>query len=161
MLRSKLPPPKLLALITSLFLLSVAGRSAFGHGGEDFSAGEPGNPKKPARMIVVTMTDSDGKMAFIPDRIEVRKNERIKFILKNNGALKHEFVLASIKENAEHAELMKKFPEMEHADPNAKTIEPKQSVELLWQFTKPGEFQYACLIPGHIEAGMQGTVIVR
>jgi uncharacterized cupredoxin-like copper-binding protein len=134
---------------------------ALGHAGDHFSAGEPGNPKKAARIVTVTMSEGDGTMAYAPDRLEVRKGEQIRFVLKNNGALKHEFMLATVKENAEHAELMKTFPEMEHDDPNAKTIEPGQSIELLWRFTRRGEFQFACLIPGHLEAGMHGVVVVK
>ncbi|SDR51403.1 Uncharacterized copper-binding protein, cupredoxin-like subfamily [Rhizobiales bacterium GAS191] len=153
--------PVTLVAITLLSAAATIAPRAFGHGGEDYSAGEPGNPKKPARVVIITMSDTDGKMGYFPDKLEVRKGEQIKFVLKNNGALEHEFMLATVQENAEHAELMKKFPEMEHDDPNAKSIKPKQSADLLWQFTKAGEFQYACLIPGHMEAGMHGTVIVK
>jgi uncharacterized cupredoxin-like copper-binding protein len=149
------------AVILCLAVLIGAGPRAYSHGGSEYSAGEPGNPKKPARIVIVTMTDADGKMAFFPDKVDVRKGEQIRFILKNNGALKHEFMLATVQENAEHGELMKKFPEMEHDDPNAKTIEPKQSAEIIWHFTKAGEFQFACLMPGHMEAGMHGTVAVK
>jgi uncharacterized cupredoxin-like copper-binding protein len=60
-----------------------------------------------------------------------------------------------------HAEAMKRNPEMEHHDPNARRLAPKQKDEIVWRFTKPGEFQYACLIPGHLEAGMSGTVDVK
>ena len=160
-----MPIHKTAAMIAAIALSSAAlfatSPPSYSHGGDDYSAGEPGNPKKAARVIIVTMADADGKMSYFPDSIEVRKGEQIRFVLKNNGALEHEFMLATVKENAEHAELMKKFPEMEHDDPNAKSIKPKESAELLWQFTKTGEFQFACLIPGHLEAGMHGSVIVK
>lgn len=139
-----------------------AGKPGHSHGHDaSYSAGEPGDPKKPARIVQVVMRESDGKMLFIPDRIEVRTNEQIKFVLKNNGELEHEFVLASIEDNLKHAEAMKKNPDMEHDDPNAKRIDPKKSSELVWKFSKPGQFEFACLIPGHREAGMLGTVIVK
>jgi uncharacterized cupredoxin-like copper-binding protein len=126
-----------------------------------FSAGEPGDPKKPARVVLVTMRESDGKMMFIPNRIEVKKGEQIRFMLRNSGALEHEFVLASAEENAKHAEQMKKNPDMEHDDPNGKRLKPNGSAEMVWRFTKAGEFQFGCLIPGHPEAGMVGTVVVK
>ena len=126
-----------------------------------FSAGEPGKPKRPARVVMVTMKEGDGKMSYSPDRIEVRKGEQIRFILKNNGLLDHEFMLATIEDNLKHAELMKKFPEMEHDDPNSKRLKPNGTSEILWRFTKSGEFEFACLIPGHREAGMHGKVIVK
>jgi len=122
-----------------------------------FSAGKPGNPKKPARVVLVTMRESDGKMMFIPDEVE----EQIRFMLRNSGLLDHEFLLATTEENLKHAELIKKFPDMEHDEPNGKRLKPNGTSEIVWRFTKAGTFEYGCLIPGHREAGMFGTVIVK
>jgi uncharacterized cupredoxin-like copper-binding protein len=141
--------------------MATAGPGAPGHTHTTFSAGEPGNPKKPARIVKITMQETDGKMLFVPDRIEVRRGEQVRFILSNAGELIHEFMLASIAENDKHAELMKKYPDMEHDDPNGKTLQTKATDEIVWKFTKKGEFQFACLIPGHREAGMHGKVIVK
>jgi uncharacterized cupredoxin-like copper-binding protein len=132
-----------------------------GHGHAGFAAGEPGDPKKHARVVVITMRESDGKMIFNHDRIQVRRGEQIRFVLKNLGDLDHEFILATVAENDRHAAAMQKNPEMEHDDPNAKRLAPKESAELVWRFTRKGEFQFACLIPGHREAGMVGKVIVK
>jgi uncharacterized cupredoxin-like copper-binding protein len=107
------------------------------------------------------MRETDGKMIFNHDFVEVRRGEQIRFILKNVGDLDHEFVLATPKENDKHAELMQKYPDMEHDDPNAKRVAPKKASEILWRFDKRGEFEFACLIPGHREAGMHGKVIVK
>lgn len=131
------------------------------HHGESYSAGEPGNPKKPARVVQVTMSESDGKMTFSPEKVEVKKGEQIKFVLRNNGELEHEFILASTADNLKHAEEMKKNPDMEHDDPNGKRLAPKKSGEIVWKFSKAGTFEYSCLIPGHREAGMTGTVVVK
>jgi uncharacterized cupredoxin-like copper-binding protein len=122
-----------------------------------FSAGEPGNPNKPARTVKVLMRE----MQFEPSRIEVRKGEQIRFILRNVGTESHEFVLASPDENRKHEDVMKKFPNMEHDDPNAKRVAVSGTAELLWAFTKSGEFEFACLIPDHREYGMLGTVVVK
>ena len=126
-----------------------------------FSAGVPGNSKKPARTIEVTMKEGDGTMEYVPSRIEVKRGEQIRFVIKNVGELAHEFILASTAENLKHAVLMQKFPDMEHDDPNGKTLQPKANAEILWRFTKRGEFEFACLIPGHREAGMTGKVVVK
>jgi uncharacterized cupredoxin-like copper-binding protein len=129
---------------------------------ETFSAGEPGDARKPARIVPVTMRESDdGKMLFFPNRLEVRRGEQIKFVITNRGALVHEFVLASAEENRKHADLMKKFPDMEHDDPNGKTVPPNAMTEIVWRFSKRGKFEFACLIPGHREAGMLGVVTVK
>jgi uncharacterized cupredoxin-like copper-binding protein len=128
---------------------------------EHFSAGEPGDPKKPSRTVKVTMLEDGKKMLFEPDLVDVRQGEQIRFVIFNEGTWNHEFMLATAAENRKHAELMKKFPDMEHDDPNAKRLAPFESGELLWKFTKRGEFEYACLIPGHLEAGMHGKVVVK
>ena len=140
---------------------AAAGPGAPGHGHGGFTAGEPGNPKKPARVVQITMREGDGKMFFNHDHVVVRRGEQIRFVLVNQGELDHEFVLATTKENLKHAKLMMKYPEMEHADPNAKRLAPKKNGELLWRFTKRGEFEFACLIPGHRESGMIGKVVVK
>jgi uncharacterized cupredoxin-like copper-binding protein len=140
---------------------AFAGPGAPGHSHETFSSGEPGNPKKPARIVMVSMQEGPGTMKYAPDRIEVKRGEQIRFVLSNTGELDHEFVLATTEENLKHAEEMKKNPDMEHDDPNAKRIAPKKKNEIIWKFTKAGTFEYGCLIPGHREAGMIGTIIVK
>jgi uncharacterized cupredoxin-like copper-binding protein len=134
---------------------------AYAHDAAHFSAGEPGDPKKSSRAVLITMKEGDGKMLFVPDRLEVRRNEQVRFILTNVGVLDHEFLLATTEENLKHAEEMKKNPDMEHDDPNGKRVAPKKNAEIVWKFTKVGEFEYGCLIPGHREAGMFGKVIVK
>ena len=66
-----------------------------------------------------------------------------------------------VDELARHAELMKQFPGMEHDDPNIAHVKPGATGELVWRFTQAGEFQFACLVPGHYEAGMIGKVVVK
>jgi len=153
----------LLAATTFVAALGVSGpgRAHEGHQHTTFSAGEPGDPKKPARTIKVRMLEGSGKMSFEPALIQVRRGEQIRFVVQNDGDEDHEFILATIEENRKHGELMKKFPEMEHDDPNAKRVLPYANKELLWKFTKRGEFEFACLIPGHYEKGMFGKVVVK
>ena len=132
-----------------------------GHVHAEFSAGEPGDPKKPARVVKITMREDGSKKFFEPARIEVRRGEQIRFTLQNNGSGPHEFALATAAENRKHADDMKKFPDMEHDEPNAKRVAASNSIDLVWKFTKRVEFQFACLIPGHYDAQMLGTVIVK
>lgn len=40
-------------------------------------------------------------------------------------------------------------------------VAPGKTETIVWQFTKVGEFHYACLIPGHFEAGMIAKIIVK
>jgi uncharacterized cupredoxin-like copper-binding protein len=131
------------------------------HDAKHFSAGEPGNPKKPFRTVQVAMHEDYGTMGYTPDRLEVRRGEQIKFLIINKGKETHEFIIASTQDNLKHAALMRKYPDMEHDDPNGKTVQPGKEAEILWRFTKKGEFEFACLIPGHREMGMTGKIIVK
>ncbi len=152
----------LLLAISLSSLATVLPVAAWTHEGHaHFSAGEPGDPNKPARIIKVDMGEEGKKMFFDPARIEVRQGEQIRFVLFNDGTEDHEFMLATIAENRKHGELMKRFPNMEHDDPNGKRLTPFVGGELFWKFTKRGEFEFACLISGHYEAGMHGTIIVK
>ena len=127
------------------------------HEGHASALGKPGDAKKVSRTVAITMSDS---MRFSPASVSAKKGETIRFVLKNDGKLKHEMVLGTIKELKEHAALMVKFPQMEHADPNQASVEPGKTGELIWQFTKAGNFDFACLQAGHYEAGMKGQIVV-
>ena len=151
-----------LALAIALSGPVYAGPGAPGHGhGHESAFGEPGDPKKPARVVVITMKETEGKMLFSPNKIMVNKGEQIRFKIQNDGVLDHEIVLATLEENLKHAEEMMKNPEMEHDDPNAKRLAPSKKGEIVWKFTKEGTFDFSCLIPGHRESGMFGTIIVK
>ena len=154
-----------LAVVVFLFFVGVPGRadeSHHGHGhrsaeGHAAAIGMPGNPGDVTRSIEVEMSDA---MRFKPDSISVKRGETIRFIVKNTGNLEHEMVLGTIVELKEHAEKMRKSPEMEHDDPNTVSVEPGKTGELIWRFTKDGKVDFACLEPGHLEAGMVGKIVV-
>jgi uncharacterized cupredoxin-like copper-binding protein len=148
--------------ITTLALIALAAAAPLanaheGHAHTSFAAGEPGDAKKPARTIEVEMSE----MVFSPSRIEVKRGEQIRFVIRNAGTEDHEFLLATTEENLKHAEVMKKHPHMEHDDPNGVRLAPKKTAEILWKFTKPGTFEYSCLIPDHRDYGMIGRITVK
>src|SRR5215207_2234043 len=133
-----------------------------GHSHKSFAPGAPGDPKKPARTVEITMKETEeAKMLYEPDRIEVKRGEQVRFGLKNSGKVDHEFMLDSVANNAKHKIAMEKNPDMEHDDPNGRRLNPDGSSEVVWRFTKAGTFEFACLIPGHYESGMKGTVVVK
>jgi uncharacterized cupredoxin-like copper-binding protein len=134
----------------------AAGTHAGGHGHDD-AIGKPGVVAKATRTVNVDMTDG---MRFNPSSIDVKQNETVRFVVTNSGKLKHELVLGTEKELKEHYEVMKKNPEMEHADPNMVTLAAGKTGEIVWQFTKAGKVDFACLQPGHYDAGMKGAVNV-
>lgn len=114
-------------------------------------------PAKAMRTIEVRMTDN---MRFTPDRIDVKLGETVRLVVINSGQVMHEFVLGTKQELDEHAELMKKFPNMEHDEPYMAHVEPGKRGEIIWHFNRAGEFDFACLLPGHYQAGMVGKIKV-
>ena len=124
---------------------------------EDTPFGQAGDAAKVGRTIDTRMTDA---MRFDPSEIHVRKGDTVRIVAHDEGKIAHEIVLGTMEELKEHAALMRKFPNMEHNEPHMAHVEPGHRKEIVWRFTKPGEFYYACLIPGHMEAGMLGKVIV-
>jgi uncharacterized cupredoxin-like copper-binding protein len=140
-------------MITVCWITALAAHEGHGH----YSAGEPGDPNKPARVITVLMNEMD----YTPSKIEVKRGEQIRFAIRNVGTESHEFMLATTAENLKHAEVMKKDPDMQHDDPNGVTLAPKKTAEILWKFSKAGTFEYSCLIPKRRESGMIGTISVK
>ena len=155
-----------LALLASMLALSTpyaiaAGSHAGGHGHDEMSVGMPGDAAKVDRAIDFVMSETDdGDMVFEPASISVKAGETIRFVVRNTGELEHEFVLDTHEKMMEHKALMEKFPEMEHDDPNAVRLVEKTDGEVIWTFSNAGDFEFGCLIPGHYESGMKGTVTV-
>jgi uncharacterized cupredoxin-like copper-binding protein len=138
-------------------LLALAATLAAPALGEEMAFGREGDPKKVSRTIRVEMDD---RMRFTPAEIAVRQGETVRFRIVNSGGQLHEMVLGTIEDLKRHAALMRKHPGMEHDEPHIAHVRAGRTGTLVWQFTRPGEFHYACLIPGHFEAGMLGRVIV-
>ena len=119
--------------------------------------GIAGDAKAVTRTIEIGMSD---KMRFTPDLINVREGETVRLVHRNGGNQLHEFVLGTKKELDEHAALMLKFPNMEHDEPYMAHVAAGKRSEMVWTFNRPGEFEFACLIPGHYQAGMVGRIKV-
>ena len=144
------------AILSGLMAIGVTQANA--GEGHASSLGQPGNSAKVTRTVDIVMSDA---MRYTPASIVVKRGETIHFRVKNAGRIKHEMVLGSRAELKEHAKTMTRFPEMEHDDPNAISVEPGKTGELVSRFTQAGKFDFACLVPGHFEAGMQGKIAVR
>lgn len=119
--------------------------------------GIAGTAKAVSRTISVSMTD---EMRFSPEKIDVKQGDTLKFVLKNNGKVMHEFVIGTRKDLDEHAALMMKFPNMEHDEPYMAHVAPGKTGTITWTFNKAGSFDFACLIAGHYQAGMVGKINV-
>lgn len=150
-------------------LLGLAPAFAIAHGDKEHAKpagpvvkeqkdwGIAGERRAAKRTIEVGMGDD---MRFKPDRITVREGETVRFVIRNRGKLMHEFVIGTKRELDEHAALMAKFPDMEHDEPYMAHVAPGKTGEIVWTFNRAGDFQFACLIAGHFQAGMVGEVVV-
>jgi len=99
-------------------------------------------------------------MRFTPSTLEVKAGDVVRFVVKNEGQLQHEFVLGTPESLSEHAVMMKKFPNMEHDEPYMAHVDPGKEMEIIWLFSNAGTFEFGCLLPGHFDAGMKGTITV-
>ena len=124
---------------------------------EEHPWGREGDPAKASRTIIVDMSDA---MRFSPSEVKVRPGDTVRFVVRNKGKVMHEMVIGTRQELEKHAEMMKKHPGMEHDEPYMAHVKPGGKEQIAWTFTKPGTFMFGCLIPGHWEAGMKGTIVV-
>lgn len=164
--------PHLLAcLAASAFLIGSAPARAHGeseHGGHaapmaghamtPTAFGQAGDAAQVTRTVRIEMTDA---MRFTPAELDVKPGETVRFVLHNDGQILHEMVLGDAAALRQHAAMMLKDPGMAHGDPSMVHVPPGATGELVWRFTKTGSFEFACLQPGHFEAGMVGRIEVR
>jgi uncharacterized cupredoxin-like copper-binding protein len=152
------------ALMTLVQPALAHGEKAHGAPAVDYSKAEPtpfgiaADPAMAKRTIRIDMSDA---MRFSPAEVTVKRGEVVRFVVANKGQVLHEMVLGTKAELEKHAELMKKFPGMEHDEPHMAHVDPGKSGEIGWRFTRAGTFYFGCLIPGHYEAGMVGKITVR
>lgn len=148
--------------------MALAGANAQAHGGgkphapaamakEQKPWGIAGETTAVNRTVTIRMGDN---MRFTPERIEIKRGKTVRFVIRNDGAMLHEMVIGTKTVLDEHAALMRKFPGMEHDAPYMAHVEPGASGEIVWRFNRAGDFEFACLIPGHYEAGMVGRIRV-
>lgn len=155
---------KIAALLAAALLAAPAFAHGDGHARHEGPVVKEQKPwgiasdSKSARTIEITMSDA---MRFTPDRIEVKQGETVRFVVHNTGGVLHEMVIGTPEELKAHAALMKRFPNMEHDEPYMSHVPAGQEGEIVWNFNRPGSFQFACLVPGHFEAGMIGTIVVK
>lgn len=155
---------KLLVLTTALATTGFAAAHGDSHASkagpvkkEQKEWGIAADAGKARRTLVVAMSDN---MRFTPDALSVRQGETIRIVIRNEGKLLHEFVLGTKKELEEHAALMLRFPDMEHDEPYMAHVPPGQTGEIVWTFNRAGDFEFACLMAGHYQAGMTGKIAV-
>jgi uncharacterized cupredoxin-like copper-binding protein len=139
--------------LPALVLTALASTAQAG-GNHAAGVGQPGVAANATRTVQVDMSDA---MRFTPSSIDVQQGETIRLRVTNSGRLPHELVIGSAQDLKAHEALMKQHPDMVHADENMVSVAPGQTGELVWQFTQAGRIAFACLQPGHFDAGMKGA----
>ena len=138
--------------------------AATGHAHGD--SAHTSNPNPTTAMVVSRSIEvrMDDQMRFTPSNIEIKQGETIRFVVHNAGQTTHEMVLGSDTEIRDHAEFMKQNAnhDMNHDHDTgiAISVPPGEKGELVVQFKEATTLQMACLIPGHYDAGMRGTIQV-
>jgi uncharacterized cupredoxin-like copper-binding protein len=145
------------ALLASSFAAHASGNHGSGHAHDGPSIGEPGLADKVSRTVTIDMQDN---MRFVPATLRVKQGETLRLLVRNTGAVPHELVLGHIKDLKAHAKAMQKFPDMQHEEPHMLSVAPGSQGELVWHFTNAVTLDFACLRPGHYEAGMKGQIAV-
>jgi uncharacterized cupredoxin-like copper-binding protein len=131
--------------------------NALSTGKQQTTYGIASDSSKVTRVINLSMRDN---MRFSQDKISIKQGETIKFVITNQGKVLHEMVIGTLKDLQDHAEMMRQMPNMQHDDLNMTRVKPSATGEIIWTFNKSGQFDFACLQPGHIEAGMKGKLVV-
>ncbi len=155
--------------LIAISALWISASASFGHENSAHTAsstpvvkeqkdwGIAGDTKAVRRTIIIRMTDD---MRFAPNHIEVREGDTVRLRAENKGKVLHEIVIGTKAELDAHAEMMKKHPGMEHDEPYMAHVATGKTGDIVWQFNRAGRFDFACLIPGHYQAGMTGTITV-
>jgi uncharacterized cupredoxin-like copper-binding protein len=136
----------------------VAAKKAVAAMAEQKDWGMAGDPAKVQRTIRLRMDDT---MRFTPNALNIQKGETVRLVVVNAGRLMHEIVIGTPADLKAHAEMMKKHPGMEHDEAHMAHVKAGQTGEIVWTFNRAGQFEFACLIPGHFEAGMMGRIRVQ
>ena len=140
-------------------LALAAGSHAGGHGSHgDSPIGQAATMDQVTKTVTIDMTDN---MRFTPANVQVTKGDVVHFIVKNSGAVQHEMTIGTPEELALHYQQMLKFPGMQHDDPQTASVAPNETGDIVWAFTTSGTVDFACLQPGHFDAGMKGYVQVN
>ncbi|MDH4144094.1 MAG: cupredoxin domain-containing protein [Acidimicrobiia bacterium] len=146
-----------LALVLASAVIAACA-SDDGGGSAARQSGEP-------RTIDVSMTD----MAFTPGHVEVAAGETVRFVFRNDGAVRHEALIGDMAEQEEHHREMAESGGSHHDPDTGSTphhggerhsvvVEPRETAELTHTFDAAGPTMIGCHEPGHWEAGMRMTI---
>lgn len=119
--------------------------------------GQTGDPSKVSRTVRIVV---DNSTRYNLKPITISENETVRFVVLNRGTVLHDLMLGTEGALTERIEAMKRHHGIEHEEAYMTHASPKKTAEIIWQFSQPGEFQYACVIPGHSQPSRVGVIRV-
>ncbi len=121
-----------------------------------------GDAAQPARGIEILIRERpDGRMYFLPDAIELRRGEQVRFSVKNESEKPHYLLVAPTTDITRAMAQLRGNPRGTLPAPNSVRVGPSESGEVFWHFTRAGELEFSSVLPGDREAGLYGRLVVR
>jgi len=114
---------------------------------------------------VFEITLDAGEWRFEPSVVEVPVGHRVKLTLVNHGLVEHDVeVVGILAEDIEVVGGVERHARLGGGHHNESVIaahaEPGTTASVIFTATEAGEYDFACTIPGHKEAGMVGKLVV-
>ena len=106
------------------------------------------------------LTTSIVEYEFIPATWTVPAGEEVTITITNDGTLKHEWLLLQEGVNiTSEADLPEDEEELEENFVTVEEeVEPGETKTLTFEAPPAGTYQIICAIPGHFDAGLEGTL---
>lgn len=120
--------------------------------------GRAGDAAKASRTVAIELTPAG---SCSPASIPVKQGETLRLVAKNAARSEQHLALGTAGDLKSYAEMVQKHPQMQASQASRIVVGPGESRELVWQFTKPGEFQLSCGVPARFDAASAGRVIVK
>ena len=175
--------PRALAAAALSLAVAFSAHAAGGHGGGHGTPnGQPGKASAVSRTVEIVMHDN----FYIPESIDVKAGETIRFKIRNAGDFVHEFNIGTPDMHMDHQSEMQMMVDMDvllpdridhaaakkmqasmghgmHNDPNSALLEPGKSAEIIWTFPEDDDalLEFGCNVPGHYGSGMVGEFMMK
>lgn len=129
------------------------------------------------QKVTITMREEAGRMSFRPQRVTLQAGVPTEVVLVNRGSVKHEWMVYPVptkpgRPDHEWAEENSFFKGVKVEVAGGEVtrrkgvlvevmVKPGKSATIRFTPTRRGQFEMACLISGHWEAGMKGILVVK
>ena len=132
------------AAVTAVAGYAIGARAA-GPGGDVLGPGQ----------VSVELGIEHSRFSF--DRLKVRPGTTVRFEVRNTDPITHELIVGDDAVHRRHAT----GTEASHPPvPGEVSLGPHETGSTTYTFEQPGTVAFACHLPGHLDYGMRGEVVV-